>query len=137
MAHTGSGQEVLRCLHTVACDGKYVGDQRDMLGNSIINSCYCTHVINYTALICRKDRCMNFTSGTCLNEGTLSTLRILGLQRLYIDPGLICCQLCHQLDAIRLIVLDRDHALGIVKQGDHDLKTADHTLRCFKHNTII
>ena len=100
----------------------------------------CNHgfyVVHDTACICRKHFGIDFASGHCVDQLTLSSLRILCQQFTDLHPGLILNQFLQFCNCIRFVIFDAKHTFCMVKQLQYDLHTCNQIFRIFDHSAVI
>ena len=137
MQHSDRNQEVLRIFH---CISSYCHDalhQRFSFQDSLGNRDNGIHVVHNTSGVRRKHRRVDLSSGNRVDQHTLSTLRIFGLQRLDLNPGITFRTLFHFADTIRFVVLDTDTSFGFWENFQNHLKSCHQFFRLLQHTAVI
>ena len=136
-AHADAVAEVGRVRDRVAGDRHDTLDGRGAQSDRIVDRDGGADVVNDAARIRRQDAGVDGTAGDRVDQGALAALRILGQAFHDLDLRLVLQHLAKLCDGLRLVVLDADHALGVLEQLKHDLHAADELLRLFHHQTIV
>ena len=130
-------QVVRRIGNRIARDSCYTFHYRDSILHCIINSNHGFHIIYNTSCIRRQHLGVNCSASYCINELSLTTLRILCHQFAHFHTRLIFHKFLQLCNCVRLIIFNAKYALCFVKQLKNYLHSCNELLRCLHHSTII
>ena len=133
-------------LHREAVTGDchHIGNERNILLNSLVYSERCCNVLHYSSNVDRESHRLHLTLHHCIDKLLLTTLRILLLESHHrntlISLGCsleLCNRSGHGLDSLRLVLLDTDHSRTSAENLLHDSGSDNDLLASLEHDTIV
>ena len=128
----------------VACDCHHVGDERNVLLDSLIYSERCRNVLDYGTHVDRKSHRLHLTAHHSVDKLLLTALRILLLESHHRDAFIALCRRlelrygsCHGLDGLRLVLFDADHSRASAENLLHDSGSDNDLLAPLEHDAIV
>ena len=129
--------EVLRLSDCGTGDGNDTADNRHTGGEAAVNRTCGIYVEYRAASVCRQLAGRNFAAGAGIDQLLLSTLRVLTLQRIQLQAGIVRDQLFDLGEGILLVFLDcDDRGLNAHDVGQH-LQAADGLFRTLEQQTVV
>ena len=117
---SGKNIKVLGILNPLSCYCHDTVHNRFSKDNGFINSNYGIYVVNYASCICRKHGRVDLSVCDSFDQETLTTLWVLGHQLCYFNTWNIFYHFFQFRNTVRLVILNTDISLRIVKELQHN-----------------
>ena len=122
----------------VAGDGQGIGNEGLVLLHGLVDREGCSHVLHHCTDADRQAAGTHLAVHHGLDKLLLAALRILLLERKYLDVvGKLCNSLAHGLNSLGLVLLDADDGAAASEHLLHDGCADDDLLRALEHDAEV
>ena len=129
--------KVLRCTDTVSGNRYITADDRLSKDHCLINRSNGLYVINHASYVCRKHGRIDLSACYRIDQCTLTTLRVFGLEFFYFHTFFAFNGFFHLGNTVRFVVLNTDTAHRFRESFQDYFQSAYNAFRFFHHSAVV